>query len=452
MKRMLCVVVVLCILISLFTFHTSASVSKYEYSNLNNCNDIKLINDNNCIYACGYKGENFYLNRIMPDDYTITLSCEKNITEYSVKNGYVYLLCKDGYRDSQYLYIYDIASDNLQYLVFDFCSADICNSFAVIGKSIFFVDENNYRIISEFSTKGAYKNRYTLSQNIQSLATNSNNDIFAFTLDGVYKKSNNNFTYVSEPIILPVDFIDSDIMINAYGDVFSDFYFVTSSLYESFYPSGGIIDGIIYMPNSDRIVGYSLSDSQEKYSYNLKASQVRAYRGNIIALNRSMVYIIPQSSFEYTAEDASQNIIPRGRTSDDTPVSYSFSTDYTLDNDKMQIRDIEPSTNITQFRSHFNAEGYTITVYKANGDKLSGSNVGTAMTAVIENDYERYEYELSVNGDITGEGNLNTRDRDELSSYLFGKTNFDGVYFCSADLNNDSRIDSVDMVLLLRKM
>ena len=55
---------------------------------------------------------------------------------------------------------------------------------------------------------------------------------------------------------------------------------------------------------------------------------------------------------------------------------------------------------------------------------------------------------LSVKGDLTGEGNMNSRDKNELFNYLLKETVPDGVHFDAADLDYSNNINAVDLVIL----
>ena len=74
------------------------------------------------------------------------------------------------------------------------------------------------------------------------------------------------------------------------------------------------------------------------------------------------------------------------------------------------------------------------------------------MTAVFSSGGNEFTFELSVNGDLTGEGNSNSRDVNLLLDYLIGAAYFNGVYTVAADLSNDGRIDAVDVALMKRTL
>lgn len=442
MKRILCIIIVLCILVSAFCFEAS-SLEYYNCNNLKGCEEIKLIEDSNQIYLCGYQGTQFFINRIYPTNDNITLTCEKRIDDYVLSNGILSILCKDNNNNCQYIYFYDIQNDIFTHIIISALSLIDKTSFTVCGNSVFLIDADNNHFINEYSKRGNFKNKYYFQNEVTRVITGKDDNIFAISQSSIYKKYSDNFECVLTSVPSPIDFVDSNIMIDYLGNIYDSFNYLCSSNNESSYPSGGKINDIVYTPSGGKICGYSLTDGKLKCTYDLNAKQLRTYGDKVFALCGYSVYIIPKSNFKYEETNSQDHI-----NSDD---KNSFSTEYTIDNDKMQIRDIPPSSTFSTFKKNFTLNGYTISVYKTNGEKIGGSdNVGTAMTAILESDSETLEYELSIKGDITGEGNCNTRDRDTLADYILGTVTFNGVYTYSADMNNDGKIDTIDLILILR--
>ena len=91
----------------------------------------------------------------------------------------------------------------------------------------------------------------------------------------------------------------------------------------------------------------------------------------------------------------------------------------------------------------------SVALYR-DGDLKTSGNVGTAMTAVFSSDSGSVTFELSVNGDLTGEGNCNSRDVYTLLDYLIGAADFNGVYSLAADLSGDGTVDAVDAAMMKR--
>lgn len=442
MKRILCIIIVLCIIISTFCFEAS-SLEYYNCNNLQGCEDIRLIEDNNQIYLCGYKGSNFFINRLYPTNDTVTLNCDEKIDEYILLNGNLSILSKDNKNDCQYIYFYDIQNDIFTSITINLPPIPKENSFTVCNGSVYLIDTENEHYVNEYSKRGKLVDKYYFQGEVTGVIADKSENFFVISQTDVYKKTSSDFKFVFASVPLPADFSGRSTLIDTHGNIYNSFEYFCSSGYECSHPSGGVIDDIYYTPSSGKICGYSLADGKLKCTYDLNANQLRTYNDKVFALCGYSVYIIPKGSFKYEKEDSKSEIIQDND-------SY-FSTDYTIDNDRMQIRNIPEATTFSKFKKNFKLNGYSINVYKTNGEKLGGSdNVGTAMTAVLQSDDETLEYELSVKGDITGEGNCNTRDRDTLADYILGTVTFDGVYTYSADMNSDGRIDTIDLVLILR--
>ena len=74
------------------------------------------------------------------------------------------------------------------------------------------------------------------------------------------------------------------------------------------------------------------------------------------------------------------------------------------------------------------------------------------MTVIFNSDSISYTFELSVIGDLTGEGNVNTRDLSVMAKYLTDQADFNGVYYLSADLSDDGVVDADDVHLFMEEV
>ncbi len=87
-----------------------------------------------------------------------------------------------------------------------------------------------------------------------------------------------------------------------------------------------------------------------------------------------------------------------------------------------------------------------LTVYKTNGSVLSQGTLGTGMTA----SFDGKNYNVVIYGELTGEGNINSRDLKLLMEHLTGEVKLSSVQRLSADINKDGNICTKDLLLLSR--
>ncbi|WP_278419828.1 dockerin type I repeat-containing protein, partial [Ruminococcus bromii] len=86
-------------------------------------------------------------------------------------------------------------------------------------------------------------------------------------------------------------------------------------------------------------------------------------------------------------------------------------------------------------------------VYRTDGTVAKSGKLKTGFTAVIDSK----TYVIAVCGDVTGEGNVNSRDVTLLHKYLCGNAELDGAYLKAADFNLDGEADNRDLVLISRQ-
>ena len=85
-----------------------------------------------------------------------------------------------------------------------------------------------------------------------------------------------------------------------------------------------------------------------------------------------------------------------------------------------------------------------LTVTKQDGSYITEGRLGTGMTA----SFKGMVYKIIVFGDLTGEGNVNSRDLKALMEHLSGKAPLIGIYFTAADLDKDGSLTTMDLLAL----
>ena len=131
------------------------------------------------------------------------------------------------------------------------------------------------------------------------------------------------------------------------------------------------------------------------------------------------------------------------------PPTAAITSDlYRVDSDSFQITRIPSPTTFAQLKSLLRYGSFSATLLRGEKNVTNG-RVGTAMMLIFSGD-EDYAYELSVVGDLTGEGNVNSRDLWDLMGYFLHINHYEGVYIKAADINDDGVVNVVDLALLAR--
>ena len=104
-------------------------------------------------------------------------------------------------------------------------------------------------------------------------------------------------------------------------------------------------------------------------------------------------------------------------------------------------------TTLSKIKRAFDAFGVT-KVTKADGSIIDSGKVGTGTRVNLENGEA---ITLVIFGDVTGEGNINSRDTKAILDELSDKENLTEPFFTAADINSDGEITTKD-ALLISKM
>ena len=154
----------------------------------------------------------------------------------------------------------------------------------------------------------------------------------------------------------------------------------------------------------------------------------------------------------YSAEDISkarQRYESEPRASAAESVSVSSSTGnpnaFFYDKERGFVTGIEPGLTVAAFRKE---SGFLNAVfYKHSGERYDSGRLGTGMKTVLPDG----TYAVVIYGDVTGEGNVNSRDLNACLDHLLGTPLASGAYTAAADVSGDGAVDLKDALILYRK-
>ena len=116
---------------------------------------------------------------------------------------------------------------------------------------------------------------------------------------------------------------------------------------------------------------------------------------------------------------------------------------YRVDEENAIIDLIAKETNLFNFKKNFVLDtGYSVSV-----DLGSKSYIYTgSITKIYHNDELVVQYTNVVQGDINGDGFINSADLLKIRQHLLGSSILSNVYSKSADINEDNNVNSADLL------
>ena len=183
---------------------------------------------------------------------------------------------------------------------------------------------------------------------------------------------------------------------------------------------------------------YSLSSDKLDYLNDITPQTpcVYDYQRNMIKASNGAEYVYENGNFQkYTApEKPTDKAI-----TDSTPqIDYAeISGDYIF---------ISQATTFAKLYKALSISKNELKVYKPDGTYVTKGKLGTGMLAK----FSGHTLKIIVKGDLTGEGNINSRDLNALMKHLVESKLLNDPYLTAADINDDKSIDTKDLLLLAK--
>ena len=420
--------------------------------------------DSSGAYTVDFSGTHAQIRRYGSRNHSASLDLSYPISAVCTYHNKIVLFCDDSSNNQLIVYVYYLNTDLLD--SFAIYGAELYGStdFCCDDESIFLEDHRDNHEVKAYSYSGKLMKTYRFDAEITALISGYQSGIYAVGSDRLYALSGDRFTALSgSSVDTPLFPADSHILASAYGSVYvldgdriTDTFAVDSDFHAS---SACVIGNRLYYADGRLINGYDI-DSGKKVCYYKTDRDIRllyADGTNVIAVGESSSITVNRNGFteikaseEAPADEVNHsggNSSALNQASDKDPASEISSDVYQIDFERYHITGISSGTTVAQFRSNIRYSGYSLAIHRDNEVRKSG-NVGTAMTAVFTSSNDSLTFELAVDGDLTGEGNRNSRDLNLLMDYLIGAAQFNGVYEIAADISGDHIVDVVDLALL----
>lgn len=350
---------------------------------------------------------------------------------------------------------------------------------------IFLTDEREQQTVLKYQLDGTLYNTYHTGKNIYSLfAENSNNNVFAITDGGIIAVERNSFISCitpSEPYTFYGNYCcDND------GNVFS---FNSTKGFNLIMKTDCknvcVINNTVYGAKNNTIYKFdSEGNKTHKYELNSKIQQLCASKSSLAVMCNNNPQIIDKNCFtkinteNYHSQSSSesskhnpeasqpyhQNSKPSQQSHQNNQSSFLNSENQNLSNISSQnefsitsnkykfyediITNIPQGTTIRQFKNniHHNADNITFTNH--NSKVKTSGQLGTGWCVSFSINGKIIQYYTVIQGDITGEGNINSRDINLFAEYLLEKSDLSKYQLYASDLNSDGIYNSLDLLLL----
>ena len=461
MKRFFCIIISLVILLCsglhIFTAYHSTT---YRMSSAH----LTLYTYASGTSLLSYQGGDCHYQQLAPSEYTSDIQFDHTIISAAVFGNTVVALCSDVNNDQLEVNLYYPHNNSLDTFAIN---GIVCNTdpgFYYNGKSLFLINERQINCIEQYDLSGRLIKRYTFTSPVTQLSADYNGNTIAVSSNTLYRLSSDHFTAISGTgITAPITYCSANCFTDASGSVYRSNNTSCDLLFHVQAPFGQstacIIDSVIYYPNGSRINGYRLSSGEMVSSITLQQPTLGLYahKGNVVAVSNgastNVTKIHPNEFTDLTHKQSSNETSGQAPqyNADHTGNHTIESSVYRIDLTAYHISHIPVGTTFAQLKKNIDHEGYTARLYR-NGKEIKSGNCGTGMTVVFDSDSASYTFELSVIGDLTGEGNVNSRDLSVMMEYLIDQANLGGVYYRSADLSDDGVIDVKDLALLHRSI
>ncbi len=460
MRRMLCI----CLSILLFILAVLPT-SAYVIQNTKTYQSA----DDTGVYSVRFSGGHADIIRYCEHTISAGVDVSFPIRSVCAYRGKAVLLCEDVKRAQMSVYVYDVDTDFLEGFAINDLLLYNNTDFACDNGAIYIENYRDAHELIAYSYRGDYLGRYRFDGEINAICGGYRGGVFVAAGDTFYTLSGGRFSALSgDSVEAPLFPADSNAFVSGYGAVYvvdknSISYRFTADMDNG--AAACVIDHILYVPCGSAINAYEL-DTGEKIAYYRAAGQVISVYADgdaVIAVGDSSAFSVRRSDFtslisendtngEESRQDDRSNTERGDNTAQNNTGTGRITSDvYRVDSNRFYICDIPPQTTVAALKRNMRFDGYNLTLYRDNTVKKSG-NVGTGMTAVFSSAESNDTYELAVIGDITGEGNRNSRDMNTLLDYLCGAADFNGVYTVAADVNNDGKADVCDAAVLKSMM
>ena len=434
------------------TFSLKAdSYSTYSYPSYKSLNNVELLQNENQVYLIGTSGRNVQIDAIYPNCYSVTLTLEHSVNTYNLFGDSLVLICPAPQLSQTQIVTYNIDSDIISSFYISCTWYYESSQIAYSENCIYLAD--NYGNVMQYTERGKLVTTYDIHSDRCNLMCDYNGTVYCITNNSLYEIFDQTLYHIcSCNIDAPARFVSNDTFVDDTGYFYTfgsnGIFNIVDFQNTSRFPSGGIYNDCVITADFNTINAVNINRN-ESDSYIKLNRQIES----ICVVDDTILAFVYQNGFPAVCHIKVSELIKYNRKNSDdsyTPdmSDYISSEVYEIDHDKQWIFGITPSTTVAKFKHNIQHDDFEISFVRNDSKILESGNIGTGTIVTFYNDVMSIDYELSVKGDLTGEGNVNSRDKRVLFDYLLENEIPTGVYIDAADLDYSGYIDVVDLVVL----
>ena len=414
MKRLISLLTAV-ILIACVSICRSRAYEEYNLSDLANCSAIKSDSNSKGGYLCAFSGNTVFSARLVPDFSAYNFTVNGHIKGVSQSGKYTYALVLEDIFTNKYS-VYSLNTDNGNVFQNTFSDENFRpDSFSVSDNCIYYIKtDSTYAYVACVNLSSDKKTKITFGQNVNEVF-NNNGKSYARLYDGsICKLSQTSSTCVANA----GEFRNiSNVGINKV--INEDGFVVSLSDNSREYVSNAEFGKVSASDNKIfSVVNYRLSrktsDKTQSVSIPDVAKAVVSYKNQCgVLLDNGTVQVYESADFEEKKTADNNNHSDSSNSDNQAVISdYIFSGGI--------IYGIYSGETVADFKAKTSADA----VYKSDGSVAKSGKLKTGFTTVINSK----TYTIAVCGDVTGEGNVNSKDVTLLQKHLCGNAKLSGAF------------------------
>lgn len=421
----LCIILVICLLFSVAVTFNAANYNLESPKGY----ETRLLYENSGVYFCSQGESELVVNKLNSNT-KYTYSFNERIFAYTVSNNAVYILTTDTLQENTFVIFKALGESIREYRRIFNINIDNSTTFVADKQENFYLTDTDNNIVvvnSKVSSPFNFKSHqlFTHNGNVYSVNDNGIHHINNNSLLKSYKYNDGFVKDVSKNYICGRKYVFS------LGESLKTIKTIESNSNMLV----GESDKYIVEGSGNKLYAYSKQNRKLIDDYEISNTLI------YLTVYKNIIYVVSKNNSGYTLNTYNANSIFSETVKVNNDGGGIDFKDYKLQGKYIFV---DKGTTVAKFKNSISYVGFDAIFSKARG------NIGTNNTVTFEKSGKKHTYIFIVLGDLTGEGNANSRDLYAMFGHLLYENPLISPFTISADLNGDNKISNIDLVMLAR--